>query len=213
MALQNTGNEGAKKVYFIKPVSRDANKKDLPPHFELTAKVGDKYEKQEATFDTLSGNLKKIEHRQRTFDKIVTDEVVLVLEDPIEKEVYRLDLRLKLATRSLLNSIMSLKSFDNISIKYYRSKNGYDSFWVTQNGEKVEWKYSLDEIPKPTKVKVRGVETSDFFEVDQWYVGKIMEFAAQLEGGGVPSVAPTARSSASSPSESEAVVADSEIPF
>lgn len=172
--MKDSGN----KIYFIKPVSRDANKQDVQPHFELTTKGVDGYVKEPVnlSLNVISGRLAGVEHLVREYKGTKYDEITFSLIDDEAKEIYRVGFRLNISTRSLFNSLFSLTEFDNIEIKYYRSSKGYDQYSLYQNGEKVQWKYEMDQIPKASTVKIRGVDTKDFYEVDQWYVNKLLEF-------------------------------------
>jgi hypothetical protein len=80
---------------------------------------------------------------------------------------------MNIATRSLLNSFFHLESFDNLSIRYYLSKSGYDSYYVTQNDEKVTWKFESSELPAPEEISFKGKIIRDFTKLDLFFVDQI----------------------------------------
>ena len=80
---------------------------------------------------------------------------------------------MNIASRSLLNSFFNLESFDNISIRYYLSKTGYDSYYVTQNDTKVTWKFESSELPSPEEITFKGKIIRDFTKIDMFFVEQI----------------------------------------
>lgn len=200
MALTNSSGSNNGKVFYLRPVSRDKDKKDVPPHFLVTTRENGNYIQLADTPNTIKGDLIGISHKEKEFQGIKTDEIVLTFTDPVQHELYRLDLRLNMSTRSLLNAVLGLEEFDNLEINYYRSKKGYDQFSLTQDGEKVSWRYNLEDVPKPTVVKLRGVDTKDYYDVDKWYLGKLSEFSNKHNLG------PKSRAESTE-------APDSEIPF
>lgn len=177
MALTNSSGGGHGKVFYLRPISRDKDKKDVPPHFLVTVRENGNYNQLADTPNTIKGDLIGIMHKEKEFQGIKTDEITLTFNDPVANELYRLDLRLNISTRSFLNAVLGLEAFDNLEVNYYRSKKGYDQYNLTQDGEKVSWRYNLEELPKPTVVKLRGVDTKDFYDVDKWYLDKLSEFS------------------------------------
>jgi len=88
-------------------------------------------------------------------------------------ESYLIPFRMNIASRSLLNSFFNLESFDNISIRYYLSKTGYDSYYVTQNDNKATWKFESSELPSPEEITFKGKIIRDFTKIDMFFVEQI----------------------------------------
>lgn len=55
--------------------------------------------------------------------------------------------------RSLMNALLSLKDAHDVRLSLYKNKEGYDQIGVTQNKERVSWKFPMSEVPKPEEVK------------------------------------------------------------
>lgn len=173
MALTNKNNTNG-PLFVLKPVSKNKDKKEVEPYFEIS-KSGDdgKFKVEDnQSINTVSGKLFKIEAKEDEYQGDKYYRARIFLRDG--EEGYMLATRLNIAARSLINCLFSLEDFDSeISIKYYRSKAGYESFYVSQNGEKVGWKFEASEIPKPQEVSFRGKTIRDFTEVDAFFVDKI----------------------------------------
>lgn len=173
MALTNKNNTNG-PLFVLKPVSKNKDKKEVEPYFEISKSGEDGKFKVEdnQSINTVSGKLFRIEAKEDEYQGDKYYRARIFLRDG--EEGYMLATRLNIAARSLINCLFSLSDFDReISIKYYRSKAGYESFYVSQNGEKVGWKFEASEIPKPQEVSFRGKTIRDFTEVDAFFVEQI----------------------------------------
>lgn len=173
MALTNKNNTNG-PLFVLKPVSKNKDKKEVEPYFEISKSGEDGKFKVEdnQSINTVSGKLFKVEAKEDEYQGDKYYRARIFLRDG--EEGYMLATRLNIAARSLINCLFSLSDFDKeISIKYYRSKAGYESFYVSQNGEKVGWKFEASEIPKPQEVSFRGKTIRDFTEVDAFFVEQI----------------------------------------
>lgn len=172
------------KVYFLKVTTKDAEKKNVAPHFAVSEKVGDKWEVTSQVKD-VSGNLTGVTIEKKTWEEQEYDVIKLALEDPATQETYVLDLRQNLLARSIFNSFLNLKTFENIEVGLYTKKGegAYPAVSVKQNGERVSWAYELDQLPKIAKVKVGKKEVVDSTELDEFYIEKLKELAVRVKSG------------------------------
>jgi hypothetical protein len=163
-------------LYVLKPVSRDKDKKALDnPYFEISESVDGKFKaKDDKSINIVSGRLFRIETKQEEYDGDKFYRARIYLRDG--EESYMISTRLNIASRSLINCLFSLTSFDNISVKFYRSKAGFESFYVSQNDEKVSWKFDNSELPEPKSVVFKNKTIRDFTDVDQFFADYIVDF-------------------------------------
>ena len=134
-------NEKTGTLLILKPVSK-VNGESVKPFFEVSTKdvVTNKWiPSTDNSINSISGSLFKIEAVEEEYKGDKYFRVKAIIKD--KDEAYLIPFRMNIATRSLLNSFFNLESFENISIRYYLSKAGYDSYYVTQNDEKVTWKF------------------------------------------------------------------------
>jgi hypothetical protein len=183
------------------------------PYFAFSQKVGDKYETTQKN-DRFSGTLKKVsvewkydEKRDAERIKKYKNSKVVKLElfDPETNETYVWKASPSMAARSVFNSILNLEHFDDVEIKVGLNKKDYESMWVRQGGDLVNWKHSLEEIPEPIKVQVRGETISDYTPSDDFFFEKL---AALDLGSAAPA---TAESHEEAPHDTGAE--EDEIPF
>lgn len=207
-------------MLLLTPRSRDKNKQDVPPHFEIAHYEGDKVVQEDRTVTSVSGDLFKLDFKQHEYEGNVTEEAIFFLRDKAagpEGESYRLGIRFGTTGRSLFNSLASLADGDNfngLQLDYYRSKKGYDSFALKQNGEKVSWKYELKDLPQPLEIKhpVSGkVLQRDFSAVNAFLKEELLKIAAKVNKGGTTPAPASAKTPAAAPAEKPAP--DDSIPF
>lgn len=162
-------------LYILKPVSKDAEKKDVPAHFKVQQKtVSGSYEEQPSV-TSVSGDIVRIDIKSREYNSVITKSVNLILRDG--EETYILDLRPNNAGRSLFNAILSLESPANISISFYNNKKtNRPQFSLRQNDQLVDWKYTMEEVPEPIKSSFRGVAQYDFTPAEEFYFEKLVEW-------------------------------------
>lgn len=172
------------KVYFLKITTKDKDKKNVAPHFAVSEKVGDKWEVTKEVKD-VSGNLTGVTIEKKTWEDQEYDVIKLALEDTETQETYVLDLRQNLLSRSIFNSFLNLKTFDNIEVGLYTKKGegAYPAVSVKQNGERVSWAFELDKLPKIEKVKVGKKEVVDSTQLDEFYLERLKELAVKVKSG------------------------------
>ncbi len=182
MGLSNGRETNNGALVFLNPRAKNAKGEKVSPHFEVARVVDGKITKTEETATQVNGNLVKIEFKEREFKGIKNKHVVLYIRDDAANETYSLDLTYNLPSRSLFNGLAGMQSFDNISVSYYESKKGYATYALQQNGERVDWKFKLEELPQPIKVMFKGKEQSDFQPLDDFFEKELQEVVKRLGG-------------------------------
>jgi hypothetical protein len=166
-------NEKTGTLLILKPVSK-VNGESVKPFFEISSKdvATNKWiPSTDNSINSISGSLFKIEAVEEEYKGDKYFRVKAIIKD--KDESYLIPFRMNIATRSLLNSFFNLESFENISIRYYLSKAGYDSYYVTQNDEKVTWKFESSELPPPEEISFKGKIIRDFTKIDLFFVDQI----------------------------------------
>lgn len=179
MGLSKNNGDGFQTI-ILKLMSKE-NGQNIPAILKAMKK-GDsgKYEEFDR-FNKINGKIAKIELKTEAIPQgngstMDVDKVKIIFRDDSEKERYVLDLNYTNVTRNLFNSLLSIKDFSNVEFSFYQNKQGYNSVYVTENGEAVSWAYGLDVVPKPKKVIFQKKEVSDYTEVDDFFKEKLMEF-------------------------------------
>lgn len=192
--------KNSNKAYFLKIVTKDENKKQISPVFSVTEKVGDKWE-QTRTATEVTGNLVAVLLEKKEWEDNEYDVIKLSLQDAETDELFVLDLRFNLLSRSIINSFLGMKEYTNVSVSLYQKKDSnYPAVSVKQNGERASWAFSIEELPKVEKVKVGKKEVVDSTELDEFLLGKLKELAERVKASlGKPAT----RGSASSDTETE----------
>jgi hypothetical protein len=173
MALTNKSSSSG-PLLILKPVSKNKDRKDIEPYYEISEPGPDgKFKaRDDKSINTVTGRLVRIEPQEESYEGDTYFRAKIFLRDG--EEGYMLATRLNIASRSLINCLFNIQDLDTeISIKYYRSRSGYESFYVSQGGEKIGWKFESDAIPKPTEVPFKGKTIRDFTEVDKFFVEQI----------------------------------------
>ncbi len=156
--------------------------KDLPvPIFEVSKKGADgKYAVLPATASRVSGNLISASPKEHTHEGKVIRSINLTLQDG--NDVYFVSVGETFLGRNLYNSLLGLKSFDDIEIGLYQSKpkpdavnkTGFASVALRQHGELVRGPFDpKKDMPQVKKVRINGKDQSDTFELDEWFREKM----------------------------------------
>lgn len=209
-------NEKTGTLLILKPVSK-VNGESVKPFFEVSSKNVDENKWVPSTdnsINSISGSLFKIEAVEEEYKGDKYFRVKAIIKDG--EEAYLVPFRMNIATRSLLNSFFNLESFENISIRYYLSKAGYDSYYVTQNDEKVTWKFESSELPPPEEISFKGKIIRDFTKIDLFFVDqiKILNERIKLSSAkGSEEVETKSPVSSLASNESENWDTEEEIPF
>lgn len=182
--LGNTETQDSIKRYFLRIRSKDANKAEVPVHFEVQELVDNEY-KVTAKVNDLSGDLVNIYINDFEYQGKKSKAIKLHFQDFDRNELYILDLRISLLTRSLFNTLLSLTSFDGLKVGVYQgkpraNKKSYPMISVRQHGELVQWKYKLEELPKIQEIKTSAQTIRIYDELDAFYVAELEKLAVKL---------------------------------
>lgn len=195
MSLGNDNQQNNGKLYILKIKNKDKEGKPTPAFFEVSEKVDGKWQATSQT-NRVGGNLTKIAFDKGEWNEQEYHIVKLTLNDPEKEENYLLDLRMNLLARSLYNSLLSLETFNDLSISLWQSKKEdktYDAVSVKQLDERVNWKHSLDSLPKVEVFKVGGKKVVSTEKLDEFYLNDLANLAinvgnASKNGSGTPKV-------------------------
>ena|ERR1017187_7151060 len=175
-------NQTSGKLYILKPKTTDAEKHQISPVFQISEKNAEtgKWGVTGAV-SSVSGNLTRLEIKDQEYLGEKYQTVSVYLTDPAINEIYLLDLRLNLLSRSVINSLLNLKTFEEIKVSLYTNKkNGYPAVAVRQHGEMVDWAYKLEELPQPEEVTFKGKIQRDYSGPDAFFVEKVKELSSKL---------------------------------
>lgn len=182
MALGKKGGNSNLTLYILKIKTKDSTGQQVDPYFSISAKEDGKWVVTDKTVDSVSGKIYKVETRVGEFDgePILSSQVYL--KDG--EEAYLLDLKYTIISRGIVNSILNIKDFNKeVEVSLYTNKKGYAAASVRSGGQLVDWKFSLDELPEPTKVKFKGKEMRDFTEVDNFFQAEVKALGERLTSG------------------------------
>lgn len=178
---QNSG-----ELIILKIKNTDAEKRQVPVHFEITRKVNGEWVKSGETKD-LSGRLSKVEPYVREYEGVESPLVKLYFRDDAADETYLVDCRYNRVSRSLFNSLLGLKTFDDVEISLWDAKGKgasegktFPSVSVRQKGERVEWKFAPDDLPKPEKAKVGKKEITSFDALNDFFVEELKALSIRV---------------------------------
>lgn len=183
---QSTAYQGS--LYYAKVSGLKEGEK---VHFELTSKNPDGSKKVDGQENKLTGLLVSAKHRQDTYQGQVYDKIVLILNDPQagkNGESYYISVNSSTGIgRNIMNSLLSTDTFvAPLSISLYNSKEGgYPNVGMYLGGERLPWKYSIEEQSKyisTTKEKVKDasgkVVTKDkknYLELNEFLLNQFKE--------------------------------------
>lgn len=201
--------------------------KDLPkPVFEVSKKVGDKYEVLTETADRVVGNLISAAPRENTHEKKVIKSVNLTLQDG--DDVYFVSVGYTFLGRNLLNALLALKIYSQVEISLYQSKpkpdalnkTGFASVCLRQDGEVVRGKFdNKTELPATKKIVLNGQNATDttaldaFFEEHMKTWCKAVNASAPKQSSSVTTSAPSGAAETTDAEAPAETAGDDDLPF
>ena len=163
------------KAFSLKIKTKDLEK----PAFIVSEKQGDKFVELPESESTVSGNLIAIEPKEFKWENKLIKSVTATLVD--NDQIYFLTIPYSNLGRNLMNTLLSLKSFNDVEISLYQTKpktpNGktYPASAVRQNGELVRWKFELSQLPQPEEITFKGEKMRDFSKQETFFAEQIAE--------------------------------------
>lgn len=162
------------------------------PYFEVKERdENDKWvvreDDKKVTF--LSGSLISVEVKENKVMIAGTEEVIKSVNLTLDggDEIYFLTVNTNSVGRNLMNSLLSLETYENLTISLYKSKPkeeggiSYSSIALRQNDELVMSKYRYTDLPAPEKVKFKGKTQNDFTEADDFLRAEIEKISAKVK--------------------------------
>lgn len=178
-------NSNLKAFSFKVKVKGGDGKYLVAPVFEVSRREGEKFvsNTEAPTATRVSGALISIGHKEYEWKgptgKRIIQSVNLALMD--KDEIYFVTIPYSYTGFGILNSLLNLKTFENVDISLYQTKarveggKSYAAGSVWQNDQKVEWKFKKEELPPVTKVKFQGKDLSDLTAVVAFFAAQIKE--------------------------------------
>lgn len=181
----NSKYEGNGTLIFFSPTQKnpDGSTTKVSPYFKISKLINGTFEKSEETATYVSGDLFKVDVKERIIKDISNKAANVYLREKESNEAYVLELLFNVASRSLFNGLINLETFDNLNISIYQTKKGYPAYSIKQNDKRIDWKYKLEEIPEPILVgKLKGKDVRDFSPIDDFYEKELNELSVRLGG-------------------------------
>lgn len=203
MSLGNN-NDNNGKLFVLKVKTTDENKKNLAnPVFQVLEKNEENKWVITNTVPSVSGRLSKVDVKESVWEGDTYYTVSALVKDDAAEESYLVDFKMNLMNRSIFNSLLNIDKSKDIKIGLYTSKKGYPAGSVRQGENLIDWKYSLDQVPKADEIEFKGKVMRDYTAVDSFFITKLREFGASLSS--VVSE-PAAEKPASAPAKKAKVV-------
>lgn len=180
MALGSKHNNPNLVVFSLKLKTKDEPK----PVFIVSQKQEDGKFHEVNRVHSVSGTLIEIEHRETPYNGDVIKSVSLYLKDG--DEFYMVSLPYTILSRSVFNSLLNLKSFEDIEISLYNSKpredgKVYGAASVWQNRQLVNWAFERDALPATPEITFKGKKMRDTEALDKFFEEKIRELNTRIK--------------------------------
>ncbi len=180
MGLDNKSGS-TKKFLSLKAKTSDT---DPTPFIGVNEKTGDTWGITQK-YNSISGKLKSIAHDSYEYQGEQKTKIIMVIEDDVE---YQLEANFNSLIYSILNSLAGTKDIGKIEISVWLDPKlvdgkKYAKAALKNNGEKTEWAYKWDEIPKAAKVQVGKKTVMDDSAVIDFWKAEIDKISDRLPKG------------------------------
>lgn len=182
--LGNDNQNDNSKLFILKIKTQDAEKHKIDPCFQISEKNKETGKwATTGTVTSVSGDLTRLEIKEHEYLGEKYNSISAYLKDNDTQEMYLLDLRMNLLSRSLCNSFLGLTDYTGLKISLYTNKkNGYPAISVRSHGELAHWAYALTDVPTVDEIKDKkgNVVKRDYSDLDNFYIEKLRELSARL---------------------------------
>lgn len=175
----------------------------------------------EVFFNSVDGYIVGGEVKRKEIGGLVIESIVIKFQDG--DEIFNLNLPWNSSLRdSFCKSAPNIDVSKTVEVTIFPStrkgEEGKPVMIIEQEGERVGWHYTRDNpngLPQPSKKNVKGKETWDFSEVEDFLWSKTEEFFEQFEGDEKPSYqeASEDKEEFASVEESGSSDVDEDLPF
>lgn len=177
---------------FVKKASETMTVKG-PEGNLVTIKPGEYYsDGREQDFSgTITGIQLVTKEFVRDTKQISEEHIRCVVDDGTEKFWFDVKATSNLG-RSIMNSFSSVNDWGEgqIVFRAYKNKEGYGSLFIQLNGEKMSWKYGVDQLPQVRKVVINGQQHNDYTDITDLLMKEFKEamvhFAANTPAAPLP---------------------------
>lgn len=172
------GQQSLKNALYVS--LKGLKKEDKSTYFDFVKKVNDEYVSDGHEQD-FSGTLTNISIISKDFEDVKDVKYLrLVVEDGVESYIFDTKLFSGIG-RNLMNSIPSIENFGHIMFKCYKNKRSYGQIYIESNGERVNWKFGMDELPEVRRVVVNGDTINDYNDINQFLLPHLNEAIERIK--------------------------------
>jgi hypothetical protein len=188
MALSKEDTKSSNKLYVLKVKTKDLEGKPAPVHFQVSEKnVQSGKWVPTGEIKNVTGDIVSVNVTDEVFNDEPYHAVKITLEDNEAKESYILDAKFNMLSRSLFNSLLSLKSHKDIKIGVYQTaakegRESYAAISVRQAGEKVSWAYEIKDLPPVTEVKAGTKVIKVYDDLNEFFIPKLKNLNEKVKG-------------------------------
>jgi hypothetical protein len=164
----------------LKAFSLKIKTKDLPkPEFVVSERQGDKFVELPDRENTVSGTLIGIEPKETKWEGKTIKSVNATLTDT--DQIYFVTIPYSTLGRNLMNSLLNLKTFNDVEIGLYQTKpktdggKTYPSVSLRQAGEIIRWRFETKDLPAPKEIEFKGEKMRDYTETENFFSAQLKE--------------------------------------
>ena len=179
------GNSNLKAYAFRIVTQKD--KVDLDrPHFDVSVKEDGKWVvKPDLQCDRVSGNLIGVEPKATAWGNKTIRSVNVTLQD--KDEIYFVTVPYSILGRNVMNSLLALVGFENVSINLYQGKpktqgaKTYANAAVWQGEAMIKGKFTKEQQPAVPVIELNGTPTRNFNDLDRFYDKHLVELNTEIK--------------------------------
>jgi hypothetical protein len=189
MGFYNTGSE---QIDYLKLNAKTSETES--PFFSLQKKTDGKWGTAQS-FNQISGYIMGVSRREGEYQGNPVFSVrIRFMDDSDATKLFQLEASYNNLTYSILNSLMSLDKSAPVTIRVYArpSKSDgkfYPAAYIESNGNRVDWFYAIDSLPRPAVAMVGKKKVIDDSEVIEFY-HKLVDQLIEKFGSSAPKPAP-----------------------
>jgi len=145
--------------------------------------ITDGVTKETSQHTCVKGFVEAVRYKEFEYEKQIIRQFQLSFINPTSKDRILFDIGFSVLGRTLMNSLLSVTDFSKVpyEVSVFNNKAGYAGVSLQTPDNRVDWKFTRDDVPACPKVNVNGMDMTDFTALNEFYLKHMEKWATEVK--------------------------------